>query len=212
MSQQAKYWFEIINSPQSTAILQAAMDHTAGNLSSMVGRPITIEVLKVETLPISQVTTIAGAPETETVGIYLMIDGDLTGQAVLMLLLTEALCMVDLLMDLSPGTTTSLEDLERSALAEVGNVTLAGFLNEIAKLTGLSARPSPPMVIIDMLGAILNVVLTPVAIVSDEVFIVETIFREDNRVMRAHFWVLPEPTVVTFGKVSVHPITRAKYG
>ena len=208
MTEQAQFWHKVINDPQSVTILQAAMDHTASNISGMVGRPVTIDVLQVKAVPISQINTYAGAPETETAGIYLLIEGDLQGQAILMLPLADALHMVDLLMDEPPGSTTSLDSLGRSALAEVGNVTLAGFLNEMAEFTGLESRPSPPVVIVDMLGAILNVVLTPVAAVSDNLLIVETVFKETERTVQAHFWVLPEPSVVTFGKISIHPVTR----
>jgi chemotaxis protein CheC len=209
MNDQAVFWSKVIAGPLSETLLQAAMYHTACNLSEMMGRTVTIDVVQVEAVPIGQVMTHIGSPEEKTAGVYLLIEGDLHGQAVLMLPIADALHMVDLLMAVPPDTTTGLGDLERSALAEVGNVTVASFLNEVATFTGLLARPSPPVIIVDMLGAILNVVITPVAATGDDLLIVETVFKETERVVRAHFWVLPEPAVVTFGDVSIHPVTRA---
>jgi chemotaxis protein CheC len=208
MSNQTASWGNIITGPQSATLLQAAMTRTARNLSEMIGRPVTIDVVDVEAVPIVQVMTYVGSPEAETAGAYLLIEGDLNGQAILMLPLEDAMHMVDLLLDNPPGTTTHLDDLGRSALAEVGNVTVASFLNEVAAVTGVGARPSPPVVIVDMLGAILTVVVTPLAAVSDDILIVKTVLKETERVVQAHFWILPEPTMVTFGKVSIHPGLR----
>ena len=193
MSTWNSVWQELIKGTRSEELLAAAMYHTAQNLSEMLGRPIDIDAPRVEKIPIHEVVSHAGGPETEMVGIYLLIDGDLGGQAVLMLSTREALQLVDLLMGLPEGTTTALGELERSALAETGNLTVSGFLNAVAALTGTPARPSPPAVVVDMVGAILDAIATTVAMVSDELFIVETTFREPDRAMKVRFWVLPDP-------------------
>jgi chemotaxis protein CheC len=168
------------------------MQHAARNLSEIMGRTITIEVLVVETVPISQVASYAGSPEAETAGIYLLIDGDLRGQTIMILPVSDALFLVDSLMGVPAGTTRSLGNLERSALAEVGNLIVSGFVNEVATLTGLSLRPTPPAVTVDMLGAIVSVIPTSAAAVSDELLIVETNFVESERIVQAYFWVVPE--------------------
>ncbi len=186
-------------------LLQAAMYRTACNLSEMMGRTISIDVLDVETIPIGKVFDVVGSPEAETAAAYLLIEGDLSGQAILMLGLDDALHMVDLLMGDPPDTTQVLDGLGRSAIAEVGNVTVASFLNEVASFTGIEARPSPPVVIVDMMGAILNVVITPVAATGNDLVLVKTKFQETERIVQAHFWVLPEPKMISFGNVSIHP-------
>ncbi len=177
-------------------LLPVAMQHAAGGLSEMVGHRITIDVPRVETVPIAQVADYAGGPEAEMVGIYLLIDGEMPGQAILMAPLDDALRLVDMLLGEPEGTTTQLGDLERSALAEAGNLTVSYFLNEIATLTGVSSRPSPPAVMVDMLRAILDVVAVPVASYTDELVIVETVFKQPQRTVGVHFWVLPFPVGV----------------
>jgi chemotaxis protein CheC len=188
-------WAKFMAHLETDSLLPGAMHHAASGLSEMIGRPITIDVPRVERLPISQVSTYIGGPETEMVGIYLLIEGDMPGQAILMLPLEDALHMVDLLMDVPPGTTDTLGELERSALAEAGNLTASFFLNEVALFTGVSSRPSPPAVMVDMLGAILSVVAAPVAVDSNELLIVETVFKEPTRIVQAHFWILPYPCI-----------------
>ena len=60
-------------------------------------------------------------------------------------------------------------------------------------------RPSPPAVMVDMLGAILNVIVTPVAAVRDDLLIVETVFRDSSRTVEGRFWVLPDPALRDLG-------------
>jgi chemotaxis protein CheC len=116
-----------------------------------------------------------GDPESEMVGIYLLMKGDLSGQAILIFPLASALNLADALLDAPLGTSSSLGDLECSALAEAGNLTVSYFLNAMAALTGIPLRPSPPAVMVDMLGAILNVVITSLAATSDDLLMIETV-------------------------------------
>jgi chemotaxis protein CheC len=186
-------WEELEAEVNFADILQSALQNAASGLSEMVGRPITIDTPRAEAIPLGKVPDCVGGPETEMVGVYLLIDGDLTGQVILMLPLDDALHLIDLLLGEPSGTTTELDDLGRSALAETGNLTASYFLNKIASLTGLSIRPSPPAVMVDMMGAIFNVIASPLAAMSDKLTIVETAFQEPERTVTAHFWVLPYP-------------------
>lgn len=189
-------WRGLIPDSQLESLLQMAMAHAARGLSDMVGRVVTINVPRVESLPIGQIPNFAGGPEREVAGVYLLIEGDFTGQVILMLPLPEACSLVDLLFGVQPGTTIDLGEMEQSALAEAGNLTTSYFLNEIANRTKISARPSPPAVMIDMLGAIMNVITIPAALVSDTLLIAETVFQVSGQTVMAYFWVLPNPVQV----------------
>ncbi|HMQ52710.1 MAG TPA: chemotaxis protein CheC [Anaerolineae bacterium] len=192
-TQAQEFWQIDVAPEQMGQIFQAALKNSARGLSEMVGRPINIHTPHVEAVPIHKVADHVGGPEAEMVGIYLVMEGDLPGQVILMLTLSEAFYLVDLLLGEPPGTTTELGELESSALAETGNLTASFFINEVAKLTGTTSRPSPPAVMVDMLGAIVNVIALPLATFTDTLPIVETIFEESDRIVRAHFWVLPSP-------------------
>ena len=202
MSEQVVLLNDLVARHQTDELLALAMDNAARGLSEMLGRTITIDVPRVQTVPISRVTDHVGGPETDMVGVYLLIEGEMPGQAILMATLEDALRLVDLLMGEPEGTTRELGDLERSALAEAGNLTVSFFLNALANSIGLSSRPSPPAVMVDMLGAIMGVVAAPVAAFADELLIVETAFKEPHRTVNVHFWVLPYP-VMTLDQVAL---------
>ena len=186
-------WDQIENEQSLAEVLQTALQNSGRGLSQMVGRPISIDVPQVKRVSISQVANHVGNPEMEMVGIYMLIEGEWSGQVILMMSHFEALYLVDLLLDSPPGTTTHLGDLECSALAEACNIMTSFFIDEVAVLTGATSRPSPSAVMIDMLGAIINVIVTPIASQSDSLLIMETAISEPKRVVLANFWVLPYP-------------------
>ena len=196
MNNQKAVWSSLITGPRSGYLLRKVMWHVAGGLSGVVGRTIYNDLPKVEKVPIAQVPARAGGPEAEMVGIYLMIGGGLRGQAILILPMASALNLADLMMNERPGTAAELGPVEHSALAEVGNMTVSSFLNGVASLIEMPdlLRPSPPAVMVDMLGAILDVIVTPVAIVRDDLLIVETAFSDARRTVQGRFWVIPDAT------------------
>ena len=198
MSEQLGVWNSLINGPRAQDALRTAMWRVACGLSNMVGRTVSNGEPRIETVPLADVPGRAGGPEAEMVGIYLLIERGLRGQAIVILPLANALGLADMLMGNPPGTATYLGQIERSALAEVGNMTLSYFLNAVAAHAGHVdelLRPSPPAVMVDMLGAILNVVVTPVAVVRDDLVIIETELNDARNTMQARFWVLPDPTI-----------------
>jgi chemotaxis protein CheY-P-specific phosphatase CheC len=89
---------------------------------------------------------------------------------------------------------TNLGHKECSALAEIGNVALAYFVNAIAETIGLSEtlHLSPPVVVVDMLDDILELIVKPAADVSDAPLVIETVLQDITRNQWFRFWVLPE--------------------
>ncbi len=194
-------WFNIIGNPSPRGMLHLAMQHTAHSLTDMVGRTITAKSLRIKTVPISYLMGCLDDPEAETVGIYLRLSDDLPGQAILILSPEDGMYLADWLLEERPGTSTRLGPLEYSALAELGNLTLSSFLNTLANFTGSSLRPSSPAMMVDMLAAILEVVVTNVAAVADDLLIIETDFVNVESALWIRFWVLPDPAVLTKDRV-----------
>ena len=107
-----------------------------------------------------------------------------------------ALALVDLLMGQPPGTTTDLDEMEESALGEVGNIMGSFFLNALSDATGLCLQPSPPAVMMDMAGAILDVALSDIMQESDDALVVETGFSTEDRLVEGMLLVLPSPDLL----------------
>lgn len=193
-------WSRLINGPNSEHTLRKVMWGVARGLSEAMGRYISTDRPRVEAVPISKVAQRAGGPEEKMVGVYLVLSGGLHGQAILILPMAHALRLADWMMGEPLGTATRLDIMESSALAEVGNMAVSYFLNGVAKLADMPdlLRPSPPAVMVDMLGAILDVIITPVAAVRDDLLIIETAFEDIKGTTQGRFWVLPDPAIRDF--------------
>lgn len=190
-------WLEVINNTAPEGVLHTAMRYTARSLTDMVDHSFDLKNLRVETLPIGQLGMQADDPETETVGVYLLMGDDLPGEAILILSLEDAMYLADWLLEQRPGTTTQLGDLECSALAEAGNQVLSSFLNALSEFTGTPLRLSPPAVMVDMLATIFEAIAMSAAAITDELLIIETELVNVESDLSLQFWVLPAPHTQT---------------
>lgn len=174
------------------AMASEGIHNAARGMSSMVGENLTVTEPSVQLVAISELMDLVGGPENEAVGIYLRSEGKITSQIMLVIPYANALELVDQLMGDPIGTTTNLGSMERSALAELGNMTGTFFLNAVADLTGLDARPSPPAVMVDMIGAILDILISYWDGLSDHVLLIQGTFMRGQREIKADFWVIPD--------------------
>lgn len=171
--------------------------HAADGLERMVGRPLHFHEPQTELVELLRLPESLGGLEQEAVGIYLLAQGELRGQIMLIFPLEKGYELADMVLQQPLGTTTELGSLERSALAEIGNLTGSFFLATIERITEMETRPSPPAVIVDMVGAILNVVVAGSAMVSDKAIIFETVLEIDGHRTDVKFWVMPDTEVLS---------------
>lgn len=172
-----------------------AASSSAEGLSTMLGRPIRMTVPRVSLSRLWEVPDRLGGADLEAVGVYLTVTGDMLGQVMLILPNQVAFRMIDMLLEQPEGTTSCIGDMERSALGEIGNVATSLFLNAIADATGMDLRPSPPAVMQDMVGAIMDVVLVSAGAVSDDILLLEAEYHGPDRAIEMYFWLIPASVV-----------------
>jgi chemotaxis protein CheC len=170
------------------------MNNVAQSLTMLAGRPITLDGLDVETIPLNYLTELSNLLELEeAVGIYLLLtDEELSGEAILILQPDDAKVLVDWLLEEPTGTARRLDDMAFSALAEFGNQTLSSFLNTLADTTGMTLRLSPPSVIVDTMTVIFQAVAMSAATISDELIVIKTDLVNDEESLRVQFWLVPD--------------------
>lgn len=168
--------------------------------AGMLGKQLTVKQSSVKLIKLMDIAKMLGGPEDETVAIYLKTEGSIAGQMILVLPFQKAMGIVDMIMGQPVGTTQSLGQMEKSALQELGNVTGTYFLNYVADNTGSSVRPSPPAVMVDMSGAILDIVIATAGVENDEVLMIDAEFLEGEFFTEIQFWVIPDPkTIMAYG-------------
>ena len=172
-------------------LVSKGTDNAMTGLSQMVGTDITVTAFALRRVPVAEIAMIFGGAETMAVGIYLEVSGHANGHLMLMYDPKIATAFVDLVMMQEPGTTQELGEMETSALGEMGNIIGAFFLNALADETGLDLRPSPPSVMTDMAGALLDIVTADILMTSDYTYLAESTFEVEGREISGVFFVIP---------------------
>jgi chemotaxis protein CheC len=173
------------------ALVSLGTDNAMRGLSEMIGQDIEITSFGLRRVPVTEISNIMGGPDVTSIGIYLTVSGSADGHLMLMYDPGIAFAFVDLLMGQTIGTTKDLGEMEASALGEMGNIIGAFFLNAISDATGLELRPSPPAVMADMAGALLDVVTADILLTQDETYVAESTFKVAGEEISGLFFVMP---------------------
>jgi chemotaxis protein CheC len=174
-----------------TELVKEGTEEALSGLSRMVGKKIRITAFDLKVIPVSEVADMVGGAEKEVVSIYVGITGIATGHIMLVYPQQVAFGLVDMLMDCEYGTTRELGTLEASALAEVGNITGSFLLNSMAYNLGMRLMPTPPQVMVDMLGAVLSIPLTDIMKHRDDLFMMSTVFATEGQSIIGTLLVMP---------------------
>ena len=173
-------------------VVSLGFDNAAQGLSTMVDKTIRVTSPSLKVVPIERASGFIGEPEQEVYAVYLAITGEVGGHILLILSLEAAEEMVGMLMGPREVETPELDMVERSALGEVANVTGSFFMRALSDSTSLDIRPSPPSVVMDMAGAVLDGPLLSLAMTMEEVLVIDTWFTDEERHIGGLFLVLPD--------------------
>jgi len=161
-------------------------------LSQMAGREVKVVSMEVKKVPVKDIPDLFGGPEALIIAIYVEIFGKTNGHMIVVYKPEVAFGLVDLLLDQPVGSTKELNDMENSTLGEVGNIMGSFFLNYLSDTTGQRLKPSPPAVMMDMAGAVLDATLANILAYCDETYVVDTVFGTKDRQVSGTFMVMPD--------------------
>lgn len=166
----------------------------AGNattaLAQMMQCKVDMSVPQVKLLEFKEMGEIMGGEEIIMAGIYLGIEGDITGSIMFLLEKQAARHLVNKLMGMEI-TGDEFSEMEFSALKEVGNIITGAYLNSLSGLTNLVIYPSVPDLTVDMAGAILSVPAIQFGELGDKMLLIQTQFF-DEMVLDGYFILIPD--------------------
>ncbi len=178
-----------------------AMKRAGEAMGGMSGQVIDVQTPILRRCTAAEVMAIAGGPEALVLAVYVGIRGSLSGHSLLLFSPQDAHRLARILLAglLGPGelpietTADCLEfdELELSALQEAGNVTISAFLNELGMHLHEAVQPTPPQVLVEMAGAVLDAVLLDLCSEVDQVLAARTQFREGGLAIDGTLLVLP---------------------
>lgn len=166
----------------------------AGNattaLAQMLQTKVDMKVPQVRLLDFKDVGVVMGGEEQLVAGIYLAVEGDISGSIMFILEKNAAKSLVSKLMGMPPSEG-GFTEIEISAMKEIGNIITGAYLNSLAQMTNLKMIPSVPDLNIDMLNAILSVPATEFGIIGDQILLIQTVFTDDVD-LNGYFILMPD--------------------
>ena len=155
----------------------------AGNattaLSKLVNTQIDIGVPSVRLCDFSQMVSLIGEEEEVAVGILLMLKGYINGMMMFILKTDVASTLVNIMGLECDGT--NFDEMQLSAIQEVGNIITGAYLCSLSDLTRLTIDVSVPLLQIDMVGSLLSVPAIEFGKLGDKVLLIETKFDDERK-------------------------------
>ena len=166
--------------------------NAATSLSQMLGCEVRITLPEVRIMGYNEAIDWIGGPEAITAGVLVGISGEING----IMLSVQPLEFVNLIMshmlDKELTSYEQMEDLERSALIEIGNIMISTFINALSGLAGISVELSVPSMTVDMQGAILAVPMAEYGGQTDYLMTIGSNFMIDNREVPCRLLLSPD--------------------
>lgn len=177
-------------------ILQELGNIGTGNavtaLSDMLGERIVMECPMVRILGFNEVPEALGGMEAVRVGVLVQTGGDVNG--IFMFLISEpfAETMLEKLLGEPVTADQIFDELNVSAISEVGNIMCCSYINALSALMNLSIEVSVPEVSRDMIGSLLSVPIIYFADHSDDLLLIEDRYFINDQTIVSHVLFLPD--------------------
>ena len=162
-------------------------------IAGMLGTQMKMNVPSVKLMDASKLGD-AICPEEETiVGIFLEVKDGITGSIMKM---ESAHFLVNKLMGREQTYNEPFDEMDLSAMKEIGNIIAGSYLSALAGMTNLVISPSVPYIAVDMAASILSVPAIQFGQYGDNALFIETEFGDDV-LMDGYFILMPEPESYT---------------
>lgn len=166
--------------------------NAATTLSMMLSRKVDMTVPHVKIVDIQEIANTLGGPENQVVGILFTLSENIEGMMMFILEQKFAHLIINQLMGRNLESFSDFEEMDLSALKEIGNIMAGSYVNAIGGLTNLVINISVPSIAIDMAGAILSVPAIQFGKVGDKVLFIEEEFIGDGENVNSYLILIPE--------------------
>ncbi len=167
----------------------------AGNattaVASMLSMRVNMYVPKVELVEVSKLGSTLCPEDEIVVGIFLEIGSDIEGSMMFMMRMEPAQYLVNKLMGRDLDYVGEFDEMDLSALKEIGNIIAGAYLSALATMTNLVITPSIPYISIDMAASLMSVPAIEFGQFGDYALLIETEFG-DEVTLAGYFILMPE--------------------
>ncbi|MDO5095066.1 MAG: chemotaxis protein CheC [Peptostreptococcaceae bacterium] len=166
--------------------------NAATALSTMLNKKIIMSMPEVSVLGYNEAINKMGGPEKIVAGVMSRIGGEVNG---IMLYTQELDAMNTMLQGVLAEKIDNyfqLNEMEISAIIEVGNIIISSYMNAITSLANISTTLSVPGISINMLGGILAVPMVEYGYESNKILTIGGKLSMDDQEMESNLILLPD--------------------
>lgn len=165
--------------------------HAATTLSQMVGSTVQMSVPGIKAIDIAELGNFMGEESAALVVFELQGEIQHGGFVIFYITRESAIRLTNTMLGLT-DMNRPLNEMDESALLEVGNIMVSAFLDATAELLGFVMLPSPPSMTIDMAHAAMSSLIAGMGEEIDEVLLFSTELTCEEHKIDSDIIMMPE--------------------
>lgn len=165
--------------------------NSATALSQLINKRINMTVPQIDILPVDQIVSKIGSEDDMVVAVVLRVFGDAPGNVVFLLTMESAHRLIKMLT--GEDVSGDLNEIQMSALEEVGNILTGAYLNSVVKLTGKTMISSVPAISVDMLLSLMSSIYIESEQFGEYMMSIDTKFSDGDRDIKGSIFYIPKP-------------------
>jgi len=165
--------------------------HAATTLSQMLGSTVQMSVPNIKAIDISELGTYMGEESAAMVAFELQGEIQHGGYIIFYISKESAIRLTNTMLGMTDMDRT-MNEMDESALIEVGNIMVSAFLDATAELLGFIMLPSPPALSLDMAHAAMASLIAQMGEDIDEVLLFSTELVCEEHKIDSDIIMLPE--------------------
>jgi chemotaxis protein CheC len=169
--------------------------HAATTLSQMLGSPVEMSVPAIKAIDISELGSYMGEEAAAMVAFELQGEIPHGGYVVFYISRESSIRLTNTMLGLT-DMDRPMNEMDESALLEVGNIMVSAFLDATAELLGFIMLPSPPALTIDMAHAAMSSLVAQMGEEIDEVLLFSTELVCQEHKIDSDIIMMPETTTL----------------
>ncbi len=170
--------------------------HAATTLSTMLNTPIMLNVPEIMITDFEQINQLI-SQDNSAMGIFTM-EGQMAkaGYVILHVPRESVVLMTSIMLGMPTEPGRELNEMDESAITEIGNIMVSAFLDGTAELLGIIMLPSPPRTIFDVPKNVFDLIIKESNILYDNVVFFRTELICDEHELNLNIFMLPNPPVL----------------
>jgi chemotaxis protein CheC len=179
---------------QLLEVVTVGAGNASSALSQMMEKRVNIEVPDAIVDDLENISSYIGDPDELITTILLKMSGEAPGFMLLMLPPQSALKLAGYLTKNYKKDVKILDEMDRSALREIGNIVTGNSITALSKFLNISIVQSIPEVVTDMMGSIVDSIVSEVGEETESVLVFRVNFSVEDHEIDGKLFFIFDPT------------------